>query len=388
MGIVDNVKEFYDSIDLVVLPLGPSTGQKIKTVESLYYQKPFIATFDAFSGIPVCDSDRKYIFESIDEVCASFNILNSDISTIDWIRDILNFSRKIYAEYLSFIEDCNIKLVHQLHNLPTSGTTRLVSSDTAERYCAACDEQSILIQTLKAKCSESEEYFQKFKSTEKKFKILLQEHSDQKNLGDLPKSSDAHNSCDSINLYDKGNLTHYTDIAKASFKSDYFSSTHLILCPDWNGGELFFQWILTLCEFIKSLDPECNCILLLGPNATTSSLNKISFPSYIRLCPYSDSYLESILSSLPPNSLIPESINIYAHGWDGFSVDFFNTYAKIMGDLVRKIHIYSDATKPQTSVRSLDQFHWLKHCSFDQLILCNFTPIPDAHTSSHLLEKS
>lgn len=50
LGPVDEVKQFYDAVDLVVAPIEHSTGQKIKVAEAIAYGSPIIATEHAFEG--------------------------------------------------------------------------------------------------------------------------------------------------------------------------------------------------------------------------------------------------------------------------------------------------------------------------------------------------
>ena len=62
MGRVDTVDQFYQAVDLVLVPISFSTGLKIKAVEALATGLPIIAHGHAFEGIPsthpchTCDS--------------------------------------------------------------------------------------------------------------------------------------------------------------------------------------------------------------------------------------------------------------------------------------------------------------------------------------------
>ncbi len=51
LGKVNDVSEFYEQVDIVVLPFEFSTGLKIKTVEALSWSKPCIGTINAFEGL-------------------------------------------------------------------------------------------------------------------------------------------------------------------------------------------------------------------------------------------------------------------------------------------------------------------------------------------------
>ena len=51
LGMLDDVSEFYEQVDIVVLPFEFSTGLKIKTVEALSWDKPCVGTINAFEGL-------------------------------------------------------------------------------------------------------------------------------------------------------------------------------------------------------------------------------------------------------------------------------------------------------------------------------------------------
>ena len=50
-GPVDNVEQFYKSLDCIIIPLFFGTGQKIKTVEALCHEIPIIGSNHSFGGI-------------------------------------------------------------------------------------------------------------------------------------------------------------------------------------------------------------------------------------------------------------------------------------------------------------------------------------------------
>ncbi|HVB15528.1 MAG TPA: glycosyltransferase [Stellaceae bacterium] len=55
VGPVENINDFYDAVDVVVVPLSFSTGIKIKVGEALAYGKPVVATANGFDGYPAFD---------------------------------------------------------------------------------------------------------------------------------------------------------------------------------------------------------------------------------------------------------------------------------------------------------------------------------------------
>ena len=66
MGRVGDVKEFYDAIDIALVPMTFSTGLKIKAVEALTTGLPLIAHKHALEGMPLTHDYHKC--ESIDEI--------------------------------------------------------------------------------------------------------------------------------------------------------------------------------------------------------------------------------------------------------------------------------------------------------------------------------
>lgn len=69
MGVIDNVKDFYEKCSFTVNPMRSGTGLKIKTIESLSYGRPVIGTdiaaegLDEFvgNGIDLCISKDEFI---------------------------------------------------------------------------------------------------------------------------------------------------------------------------------------------------------------------------------------------------------------------------------------------------------------------------------------
>jgi glycosyltransferase involved in cell wall biosynthesis len=55
LGRVESLEEFYDSLDVVVVPMILSTGLKIKTGEALAFGKAVVAMSDPFDGFPPVD---------------------------------------------------------------------------------------------------------------------------------------------------------------------------------------------------------------------------------------------------------------------------------------------------------------------------------------------
>lgn len=70
---VETLEEFYEHVDVVVVPMKLSTGLKIKTGEALFFGKAVVATDDGFDGFPALDAF--HCLESFGEVCRALSVL-------------------------------------------------------------------------------------------------------------------------------------------------------------------------------------------------------------------------------------------------------------------------------------------------------------------------
>ena len=77
-GLVDDVAEFYQAMDMLVNPMVGGTGLKIKSVEVIAYGKPLLATWDAMVGI--CQPEEQGVGKTPDDICQL--LLKGDGETI------------------------------------------------------------------------------------------------------------------------------------------------------------------------------------------------------------------------------------------------------------------------------------------------------------------
>jgi glycosyltransferase involved in cell wall biosynthesis len=73
LGRVESLEEFYDSLDVVIVPMTLSTGLKIKTGEALAFGKAVVATSDGFDGFPPVD--EFHWLDSFAAVCSALIFL-------------------------------------------------------------------------------------------------------------------------------------------------------------------------------------------------------------------------------------------------------------------------------------------------------------------------
>jgi glycosyltransferase involved in cell wall biosynthesis len=67
LGKVESIADYYDDVDVVVVPFMFSTGLKIKVAEALFFGKPVVATRNAFDGFQ--PTDEFHALTSYEDVC-------------------------------------------------------------------------------------------------------------------------------------------------------------------------------------------------------------------------------------------------------------------------------------------------------------------------------
>ena len=106
IGMVDEVSEFYEQVDIIVLPFEFSTGLKIKTVEALSWSKPCMGTVNAFEGL---GSGCKYhSFTTIQELAAGIKDLSHDCQSV--ICQLEEDSKSVFVSYSNKVKQSIEKL--------------------------------------------------------------------------------------------------------------------------------------------------------------------------------------------------------------------------------------------------------------------------------------
>ncbi|HEX4160541.1 MAG TPA: glycosyltransferase [Rhizomicrobium sp.] len=85
LGRVESLDEFYDSLDVVAVPMTLSTGLKIKTGEALAFGKAVVAMDDGFDGFPAVD--EFHTLDSFAATCAALVALASNrprLAKLEW----------------------------------------------------------------------------------------------------------------------------------------------------------------------------------------------------------------------------------------------------------------------------------------------------------------
>ena len=106
IGMVDDVAEFYEQIDIAILPFEFSTGLKIKTVEALSWSKPCMGTINAFEGL---GSNSKYhSYQSIEQLVLGIDDLIGDPQTI--MTQLRQDSQLVFSSYSNGVKRAIEKL--------------------------------------------------------------------------------------------------------------------------------------------------------------------------------------------------------------------------------------------------------------------------------------
>lgn len=106
LGMVDNVSEFYEQVDIVVLPFEFSTGLKIKTVEALAWDKPCIGTINAFEGLG--SNCHYHSFKGIEKLAHGIGDLISDPKSV--IAQLRQDSELVRTNYANKVKQAIQKL--------------------------------------------------------------------------------------------------------------------------------------------------------------------------------------------------------------------------------------------------------------------------------------
>ena len=165
-----------------------------------------------------------------------------------------------------------------------------------------------------------------------------------------------------------------------------YSSLHTICAVDWNGGTLFFQWILTLATYINENHKSALIIILLGPNSDLVKLNKLCYPKNIKILKYTDINIAEIVSLKFSNYLKTKERNLYIHGWDSFSRIFIQKHSLSIASLFNKLNVYSDGSKPIINLNNADFLNLNDEIKFDQLTTLAFTSIEKQKDLNYLLK--
>ena len=105
IGMVDDVAEFYEQIDIAILPFEFSTGLKIKTVEALSWQKPCMGTVNAFEGLG--SSSKHHSFASIEELALGIKDL---IDNPQMVHQLQQGSEVVFTNYCDRVKEAIAKL--------------------------------------------------------------------------------------------------------------------------------------------------------------------------------------------------------------------------------------------------------------------------------------
>ena len=135
IGMVDNVSEFYQQIDIIVLPFEFSTGLKIKTVEALSWSKPCMGTVNAFEGL---GSNCEYhSFETIKELASGIKDLVHDSKSV--VMQLERDSKLVYSNYSNKVK----KSIEKLYSFDWKSIKELKAASNSTRSLEIIEETQV-----------------------------------------------------------------------------------------------------------------------------------------------------------------------------------------------------------------------------------------------------
>lgn len=135
IGMVDDVSEFYQQIDIIVLPFEFSTGLKIKTVEALSWSKPCMGTVNAFEGL---GSNCKYhSFETIKELASGIKDLVNDSKSV--VLQLERDSKLVYSNYSNKVK----KSIEKLYSFDWKSIKEFKASSNSSRSLEIIEETQV-----------------------------------------------------------------------------------------------------------------------------------------------------------------------------------------------------------------------------------------------------
>ena len=106
VGMVDDVAEFYEQIDIALLPFEFSTGLKIKTVEALSRSKPCMGTINAFEGLG--SSSKYHRFTTIEKLAYGIKDLIDNPQAM--MTQLQQDSELVFSNYSNRVKQSIAKL--------------------------------------------------------------------------------------------------------------------------------------------------------------------------------------------------------------------------------------------------------------------------------------
>ena len=117
LGWLNDVSEFYEQIDLVLVPMEVSTGQKIKTGEALAYGLPIIAHRHSFEGYPPahalhqCGSLREIAYAAMELAFDPSGLKKMALATADSNSAQMSRERGALDQIYSHVVEAPVDLI-------------------------------------------------------------------------------------------------------------------------------------------------------------------------------------------------------------------------------------------------------------------------------------
>lgn len=125
MGKIDDIADFYRTVDVAINPMIDGTGLKIKTIEALNFGVPLVSTVSGSDGLPV-SCDFHLVKSSQGMVSSLLNICDRDNLTAI-ARESQNVIDRYYKDLNLKLQDLCEQLKESINNIKQKKTVVLVT---------------------------------------------------------------------------------------------------------------------------------------------------------------------------------------------------------------------------------------------------------------------
>ena len=165
LDLVDDLEQFYSSVDLIINPLMFGTGQKIKSIEALSFGLPIISTKVGFEGIS--NSEKLHQLDSIADMVKTIDDIVEEPLILETLK---NKSQDIFDNYTKDIKS-------KLKDIFKTQTENSVEKEILIQYQLKTQKEldDILIKSYQAKIKKQNNIIKTQKNIANKHEAILKE---------------------------------------------------------------------------------------------------------------------------------------------------------------------------------------------------------------------
>lgn len=165
LGLVKDLDQFYNNIDLIINPLLFGTGQKIKSIEAISFGVPLVSTKVGFEGIY---SD--YSFHQL-------NSISEMVEAIDKIVEQPTLLKTLKQQSLDIFDSYSMDIDTKVQKIFKQRPSHIISKDKLLEYKEQTRKEldEMLIQMYQNKIKKQNNIIKTQKTITKKYETILKE---------------------------------------------------------------------------------------------------------------------------------------------------------------------------------------------------------------------